>query len=162
MKYLLILFISVISLKGIAQELTIKAGTAIPIQSVNKIEAANVAEGQNVYFRVSRDINIDGITAIPYGTMVTGQIYEAKKSSWWGTRGRLGIKVNEILLPSGKSIPLNNGDIYIKGKNRTALSVILFAIVIWPACFICGGKAEMVSGYEIVTYVAKNTNVFVD
>ena len=140
-----------------AQEVTIKAGTIVPLQAVNAVKAADVDEGQKVSFRVSRDINVDGVTAIPYGTLVSGKVYEAKKSSWFGTRGRLGIKIDEIQLPSGESIPLQNGDIYIKGKNRTALSVTLCVLVVWPACFICGSKAEMPNGYEIQANVAANT-----
>ena len=142
---------------SMAQEVTLKAGTIVPLQAVNAVKAADVDEGQKVSFRVSRDINVDGVTAIPYGTLVSGKVYEAKKSSWWGTRGRLGIKIDEIQMPTGEIVPLQNGDIYIKGKNRTALSVVLFAVVVWPACFICGSKAEMPNGYEIQANVAANT-----
>lgn len=74
------------------KEVTVKAGTIVPLQIVNPTKAADVQKGKKVAFRVSRDINIDGVTAIPYGTLVNGSVYEAKKSSWWGTKGRLGIK----------------------------------------------------------------------
>lgn len=47
-----------------------------------------------------------------------------------------------------------NGDIYITGKNRTTLSVLLFLFVTWPACFITGSKAELQAGYEVVATVA--------
>ena len=59
-------------------------------------------------------------------------------------------------------IPLTNGDVYVTGKNRTALSVVLFALVVWPACFICGSKAEIPAGYEVQANVASNTMVKVD
>lgn len=158
-----ILFSLVLSVMAIcvsnAQEVTIKAGTIVPLQAVNAVKAADVDEGQKVSFRVSRDINVDGVTAIPYGTLVSGKVYEAKKSSWWGTRGRLGIKIDEIQMPTGEIVPLQNGDIYIKGKNRTALSVVLFCVVTMPACFICGSKAEMPNGYEIHANVAANTTI---
>ena len=42
-----------------AQEVTIKAGTIVPLQSVNAVKAADVDEGQKVSIRVSRDINVD-------------------------------------------------------------------------------------------------------
>ena len=78
------------------KEVTVKAGTLVPLQVVNPTKAADVSVGQKVAFRVSRDINVDGITAILYGTTVNGTVYEAKKSSWWGTKGRLGIKISEM------------------------------------------------------------------
>lgn len=160
MKKMFLLALSFVTVcAAFSQEVTVKAGTIVPLQAVNAVKAADVDEGQKVSFRVSRDINVDGVTAIPYGTMVSGQVYEAQKSSWWGTRGRLGIRISEILLPNGEIIPLQNGDINIKGKNRTALSVVLFCVVTMPACFICGSKAEMPNGYEIQANVASNTTV---
>ena len=111
-------------------EVTVKAGTPIPLQVVNETRAAQVKVGDPVLFRVSRDVNVDGVTAIPYGTTVKGTVYQAKKSSWWGTKGRLGIRVNEIVMPNGDVIPLQNGDLYVTGKNRTTLSVLLFCFVL--------------------------------
>ena len=144
------------------KEVTVKAGTLVSLQVVNYTKAADVNVGQKVLFRVSRDINIDGVTAIPYGTTVNGTVYEAKRSSWWGTKGRLGIRVTEMYAPNGEMIPLQNGDLYVTGKNRTALSVLLFCFVTMPACFICGSKAEVPAGYEIQANVAANTVVKVN
>ena len=143
-------------------EVTVKAGTLVPLQVVNYTKAADVNVGQKVLVRVARDISIDGVTAIPYGTTVNGTVYEAKKSSWWGTKGRLGIKVTEMYAPNGEMIPLQNGDLYVTGKNRTALSVLLFCFVTMPACFICGSKAEVPAGYEIQANVAANTVIKVN
>ena len=99
------------------KEVTVKAGTLVPLQIVNPTQASDVKKGQKVASRVSRDINVDGVTAIPYGTLVNGTVYEAKKSSWWGTKGRLGIKISEIFTPEGETIPLTNGDVYVTGKS---------------------------------------------
>lgn len=140
------------------KEVTVKAGTLVPLQIVNPTKAADVKKGQKVAFRVSRDINVNGVTAIPYGTLVNGIVYEAKRSSWWGTKGRLGIKISEIFTPEGETIPLTNGDVYVTGKNRTPTAVIAFLFV-WPCCFICGSKAEIPSGYEIQAAVASNTTI---
>ena len=151
------------SLATFAQkEVTVKAGTLVPLQISNPTKAADVSVGQKVAFRVSRDINVDGVTAIPYGTIVNGTVYEAKKSSWWGTKGRLGIKITELIGPNGEMVPLTNGDVYVTGKNRTTLSVLLFCFVTIPACFICGSKAEIPSGYEIQANVAANTLIKVN
>ena len=162
-KVFMILALCLMSVATFAQkEVTVKAGTLVPLQIVNPTKAADVSVGQKVAFRVSRDINVEGVTAIPYGTTVNGSVYEAKKSSWWGTKGRLGIKITELITPNGEMIPLTNGDVYVTGKNRTTLSVLLFCFVTVPACFICGSKAEIPAGYEIQANVAANTLVKVD
>lgn len=142
-------------------EVTVKAGTLVPLQVVNYTKAVDVSVGQKVLFRVSRDINIDGVTAIPYGTTVNGTVYEAKRSSWWGTKGRLGIRVTEMYAPNGEMIPLQNGDLYVTGKNRTPTAVIA-SLFLWPCMFICGSKAEVMPGYEIQANVAANTVIKVN
>ena len=144
------------------KEVTIKAGTLIPFQSVNTVKAADVDKGQKLNFRVARDINVDGVTAIPYGAMVSATVTKAKKSSWWGTRGRLAASITEIVMPDGSVIPIQNSNFEIKGKNRTALSVVLFLFVTIPACAICGSKSEMPAGYEVVGNVASTVKVKVD
>ena len=162
-KVFMCLALCLMSVSAFAQkEVTVKAGTIVPLQIVNPVKAADVSVGQKVAFRVSRDINVDGVTAIPFGTLVNGNVYEAKKSSWWGTKGRLGIKINELIAPNGEIIPLTNGDIYVTGKNRTTLSVLLFCFVTIPACFICGSKAEIPYGYELQANIAANTLVKVN
>ena len=159
-KLILCLALCAMSLSTFAQkEVTVKAGTLVPLQITNPTKAADVKEGQKVAFRVTRDITVDGVTAIPYGTLVNGTVYEAKKSSWWGTKGRLGIKINELVTSNNEVVPLTNGDVYVTGKNRTTLSVVLFALVVWPACFITGSKAELPAGYEVQANVAANTQV---
>ena len=142
--------------KAVAEkkEYTLQAGTQIPLQNVNYVRASELKVGQPVSFRTTRDVIVDGVTVIPFGTPVKGIVYEAKKSKWFGTKGRLGIKINEITLPNGMTAPLTNGDIYVTGKNRTTLSVLLCLFVVWPAAFICGSKAELPAGYEIMAQIA--------
>ena len=144
----------------IAQEVTVKAGTIVPLQVVNPVKAADVDEGQKVLFRVSRDINVNGVTAIPYGTTVQGTVYEAKRSAVFGIKGRLGIKINEIVMPNGTVIPLTNGDIYVTGKNQTPLSVVVFLFTLFP--LPCGTKAHLPNGYEIQANVASTTTFMVE
>lgn len=126
----------------IMKEVTLPAGSIIPIEASQSVRASKVDKGDRVNFRVSRNVERNGVVIIPAGTIVVGKVYEAKRSKWFGTRGRLGIRINEIQLRSGETLPLRNGDIYIKGKNRTVWA-ILFCI------YICGSKAEMAYGHSI-------------
>lgn len=132
---------------------TLAAGTNIPVQNTHYFKAADVDEGDIIDFKVGRDIKVKGKTVIPFGTTVKGEVYCANRSSWWGTKGKLGIRLTNILMPDGTTIPLTNGDIYVTGKNRTPLSVCLFLIAAWPCCFITGSKAVLPADYEIVAKV---------
>lgn len=140
---------------------TIKAGSIIPLQSVKQVKAAEVTEGQVVDFNVVQDVNIDGLCAIPRGTLVKGKVAEARKSTVAGTKGRLVININNLILPNGEPLYFTNTDVRIYGKNRTPLAVAL-GIFVWPCIFIPGSKAVLPAGYEVQATVATNTTINVE
>lgn len=142
------------------KEVTIKAGTIVPLEAINNVRASLVHEGQNIDFKVSRDILVNKIVAIPAGTIAKGTVYEAKKSTCFGTKGRLGIKVRYLTLPSGDVLNLTSTDVYITGKNRTPLSIVIFCCTCLP--FPCGSKAEMKVGYEFDGTIANTTTVTIE
>ena len=160
-RFLISMLMLIMAIAVIAQkQVTIKGGTIVPLESTAKIKAADVNVGQTVDFRVSRDVLVDGIVAIPSGTIAKGTVYEAKRSTAFGTKGRLGIKVRYLTLPSGDNISFASSDIYIQGQNRTALSVVVFIFTLLP--FPCGSKAVMPLGYEFDATVANNTTVTIE
>ena len=143
-----------------SKEVVVKAGTILLLQSVNQVKAADVKEGQMVDFYVVHDLIVDDICVIPSGTLVKGKVTEAKKSSLAGTKGRLGINISYLYLPSGTPIYFSNTDIRIRGKNKTPLAVIT-GLFLWPCIFIPGTKAVMPAGYEVQATIAANTTISV-
>ena len=157
-KYLFLILFATTSILAYAQKsVTVKAGTIVPLEAIKSVRATDVHEGEVVDFKVSRDVVVDGLTAIPAGTIAKGTVYEAKRSTAFGTRGRLGIKLNYLTLSSGDIINFASSDVYIKGVNRTPLSVVIFLFTCLP--FPCGGKAEMAQGYQVDATVASNTTI---
>ena len=152
----------IVSLNVLAQkQVTIKAGSIVPLQSVKQVKAADVTEGQTVDFQVVQDVKVDGVCVIPRGTLVKGKVSEARKSSLAGTKGRLVININSMNLPDGEPVFFSNTDVRIYGKNRTPLAVVT-GILVWPCIFIPGSKAVMPAGYEVQATVAANTTVIVN
>ena len=161
-KILLLLAVGVTSFSAFAQkQVTIKAGSIVPLQSVKQVKAADVSEGQTVDFQVVQDVNVDGVCAIPRSTLVKGKVAEAKKSTIAGTKGRLVININRMNLPNGEAVFFSNTDVRVYGKNKTPLAVVT-ACLVWPCIFIPGTKAVMPAGYEVQATVAANTTVMVE
>jgi hypothetical protein len=159
-KFVMSLALLAISGLSFAQkQVTIKGGTIVPVEAVKNVRATEVRVGQNVDFQVVRDVIVDGIIAIPTGTIVKGSVYEAKRSTAFGTKGRLGIRLKYLNLPSGDVVNFASSDVYIQGKNRTALSIIVFCCTYLP--FPCGSRAELKTGVEYDATVANNTTVTV-
>lgn len=150
-----------VSLASAQKTVTLKAGTIVPLQSIKQVKAADVDEGEIIDFRVITDIRVDSSVIIPQGSLAKGIVSEAKKSSLAGTKGRLIITVNNILLPSGEYIYFSNTAVRISGKNRTPLAVVT-GLLVWPCIFIPGTKAVMPEGYEVQAVVAANTNIKVE
>lgn len=159
----LIFSLAFLAMSGLAyaqKTVTIKGGTIVPVEAVRNVRATEVQVGQNVDFKVVRDVIVDGVVAIPVGTIVKGNVYEAKRSTAFGTKGRLGIKLRYLNLPSGDVLNFASSDVYIQGRNRTALSVIIFCCTCLP--FPCGSKAELKTGVEYDATVANNTTVTIE
>jgi len=159
----LILSLAFLAMSGFAfgqKTVTIKGGTIVPVEAVKNVRATEVQIGQNVDFKVARNVVVDGVVAIPMGTIVKGNVYEAKRSTAFGTKGRLGIKLRYLNLPSGDVVNFASSDVYIQGTNRTALSVIIFCCTCLP--FPCGSKAELITGVEYDATVANNTTVTIE
>ena len=140
------------------KEVTIKAGTIVPLQSVNQVKAADVSEGQSVDFQVVQDVKVDGVCVIPRGILVKGRVAEARRSTVAGTKGRLVININSMNLPNGEPVFFSNTDVRVYGKNRTPLAVVT-GLLAWPCFLIPGTKAVMPAGYEVLATVAANTTV---
>lgn len=96
---LAVLIYSTVNYAQEKKEVTIKAGTIVPLEAINNVRASKVHEGQTIDFKVSRDVVIDRIVTIPAGTIAKGTVYEAKRSAWFGTKGHLGIKVRNFTSP---------------------------------------------------------------
>ena len=64
-----------LSISCFAQKsVTIKGGTIVPLEAVKSVRAIDVHEGESVDFKVSRDVVIDGVVAIPAGTLAKGSV----------------------------------------------------------------------------------------
>lgn len=143
------------------KEVTIKAGTKLLLKSSYIVKAAEVTQGQKIDFLVSQDLIVDDVCVVPVGTNVKGVVVEAKKSSLAGTKGRLHIRIDDMITPSGDYISLTDSDVRIYGKNKTPLAVVL-ACLAWPCIFITGTRAEMPQGYEVIATIPANYKVKVE
>jgi hypothetical protein len=151
--------IALASLGAMAQkQVTVKAGTIIPLAAIEQVKAADVQEGQMVDFRVMRDIMVDGVCAVSQGTIAKGKVVEARKSTVAGTKGRLVINIANLTLPNGDPLYFTNTDVRVYGKNRTPVSVVVGIFTLF-GFLIPGSKAVMPAGYEVQATVAANTTV---
>ena len=161
-RVLLTLAFAIVGSTAYAQkEVTIKAGTIIPLKSARTVKAADVSEGETVDFLVAQNVYVNDVCVIEKGTNVKGKVVQAKRSTIAGTKGRLGITIEKLILNSGDPLFFSGSDIHISGKNRTPLAVVL-ACLAWPCIFIPGSKAKMPEGYEVFATVSSSVTTKVE
>lgn len=140
---------------AMAKDVTLRSGTQIPMQLSTTISSKNVTVGQVVDFKVTRDIQVNGITVIPAGSLAKAQIVRAKKNGILGKEGEVQLSVNSVTAIDGTQVMLSGGTLSDEGSNKLILSLFL--------CFLIkGGAAELPAGMECTPSVSGNTIISVD
>ena len=155
LKMLSVFFMITFAFSTSAQEtkiITINAGTPIQVTCENGLRASETKNGESVNFRVLT-------TVIPYYSLVRASVIKATKSKICGINGKLRIKVMDILLPSGESIPLATRELNFDGDNRAGWVVPVGCLLLWPILFVPGQRAEIYPGYTTTVNVANDTKI---
>jgi hypothetical protein len=97
---------------------TLPAGTSLATEIVNGASSKGSKIGDAVQARVTEAVELDGITVIPAGAMISGTVTEAKPLNKIGGQAVLGIKFNSLELPGGATVPIV-ASIEQKGKSET-------------------------------------------
>lgn len=133
---------------------TLLSGTSIHLKSNYTILARKVKRYDNIYFTVTEDIKVQGRTVIPQGSIAIGVVKKAKRSSAFGTKGKLYIEMSRIDV-GNEMIKLNYKMLRFYGKNNTPIAVIA-GLCFTPCFFITGTKAYMPADYEFVVTTSDN------
>lgn len=133
-----------------AKEVVLKGGTPITVQLGTTISGGSVSVGQVIDCKVTRDIQVDGVTVIPAGSLAKAQVVRAKKNGILGKEGQLQISINSVTAVDGTQVMLSGGTLSDEGSDKLVLSLFL--------CFLIkGGAAELPAGMECTPLVSGNT-----
>jgi hypothetical protein len=96
----------VLSLSLVSAAAEIPQGSHALLRLVNSISTRTAREGDYVYMRTAAPIVVGGQVVVPTGSYVQGIVSRAKRSGRVSGRAELGIRVENLTLPSGKVIQL--------------------------------------------------------
>ena len=99
----LVLF-AVSFLSGVAAE--IPQGTHLLLRMVNSVSTRTAQQGDAVFMETASPIAIDGGILVPLHSYVQGVVYSAKRSGRVAGRAELGIRIETLTLPGGKSFKI--------------------------------------------------------
>ena len=155
-KLTLILFILLFAIIGLetaslSEEITIKAGTPVPIRLEETITSETATAGQSVRFSVTRNVEVDGVVVIEAGSRVDGEVTFSQHTGTLGKEGKIFVVVRYATSVIGTRIPLR-ASLSQTGDEKVALS--------WMVCpFIKGGSSELKANTETKAYVDYDTKL---
>lgn len=89
-----------------AHEITIPAGTKVPISLVNAISTKSSHEGDPVYARTTFPVVIDERILVPPGTYMQGRIAAIKPAGRMNKRAEVLMHFTTLIFPSGYTVVL--------------------------------------------------------
>lgn len=139
----------------------LKAGTSIPLQSLQTLSSATLQTGQSVTFNVASDIKVNGKVVIERGAAATGTVVSAQHRRMIGLPGKFSIKINTVQAVDGTNVFLTNSDVNAEGKSKLVTSLILTGVLCWLFALMHGEDATSNSGIINVA-VATDTEIQVN
>jgi hypothetical protein len=99
------------------RDVTVPAGTTLPIRITQTLDSATTQEGENFNGTVATDIIIDGLVVIPQGTAVTGRVDAVQEAAHFKGNSLLTIELTR-LRQRGESVAVATESYSVAGKGR--------------------------------------------
>ncbi len=141
-----------------AQQVVLKAGTPIVLETTGAMSSKDVTSGSTVDFKVVSDVKADGVVVIPAGTIAKGQVSTVKQAAALGKGGEITVALNSINAVDGTLVPISGGNASAIGNDKTALAIIC-GLCTLIGFIIHGEQAVLPAGTQIQAVVMSNSNI---
>ena len=143
----------------VEQAVVLKAGTVVSLETINAIKSDKATVGRTIDLRVTRDIEVDGQTVIPAGSIAKGQITRSQKAKGLGKGGFLEIQIKSVTAVDGQEVYLAGGNVSEEGDDKATLAIVLGIFICILFLFIKGENAEIPPGFSFDSNVASTINI---
>ncbi len=143
------------------EELVVPASAVMGLQVQTAVSSERARVEDRVEARVTRDLSVDGRTAIPAGTRVVGSVTLVERGGKVKERARLGVRFHTLVMADGTERPIRTEAILREGDSPTGESsrkiggaavggAILGAIIGGKKGAIVGGATGAAGGTAVV------------
>lgn len=131
----------------------LRGGAQIRVSFLHEITTEDKASkvGDRPRLEIAEDVVADGVTVIPRGTPVTGELTAVRNKGMWGKSGKIEGRVLNLNL-NGRTIRLS-GAFNDKGVTGTVGVVAAIAFVPVVGFFVTGTSARIPAGGQISAYL---------
>ncbi len=137
---------------------TLRADTAVRLATTTELSSETAMRGDPVMLVVRDPVMIDGVAAIPAGTVAVGQIVTSDRKSAFGAGGRIEIGLQYLTLADGRTVRLR-GAFARKGASLSARAASANVYAVAFAVAITGKRATIAAGTPVTGYVLRDTAI---
>jgi len=134
-----------------ASEITIKAGTPVPIRLEETVSSETATAGQTIRFTVTKDVTVGDVVVIKAGSAVVAEVAHSQKTGTFGKEGKASLVVRHTTAVDNTMVPLRS-NLSQEGEEKMAVSFLFCP-------FIKGTSATIQAGTETKAYVDYNTTI---
>jgi hypothetical protein len=135
--FLMLMSATLFCAQGMADPVKLPAGMGVELELQHHVNSSYIPAGAPIYFRVAKDVVINGQVLIRAGTLVTGKMDEAQDRGMVGKSGSMKLGVHTVTAVDGTEIPID-ADLSKQGRSRAGATVAW--ILFWgPAGLVTHG-----------------------
>src|SRR5437773_3843630 len=97
------------------EELIVPGDSVIGLQAETPITSDRARVEDRIEARVTRDVRVHDLVAIPAGTRAQGSVTQVERGGRFKERARLGIRFHTLVLADGTRLPISSETIYREG-----------------------------------------------
>jgi hypothetical protein len=143
------------------EDLIVPSAAVVGLQLETNVSSERARVEDRVEARVTRDLAVDGRTAIPAGTRVVGSVTLVEKGGKVREKARLGVRFHTLVFADGTELPIRTDPIMREGDSPSGESArkiggaavggaILGAIIGGKKGAIVGGATGAAGGTAVV------------
>ncbi len=131
----------------------LRGGAQVRVRFLHEITTEDKASkvGDRPRMEVAENVTVDGVTVIPQGTPVTGELTAVRNKGMWGKSGKIEGRVLNLSL-NGRTIRMSGA---FDDKGVTGTAAVVGAVLLIPVVgfFVTGTSARIPAGGQISAYV---------
>jgi type IV secretory pathway VirB10-like protein len=151
-------------------ELVVREDSVIGIRMESSLSSETAQVEDRVTAVVTRDVVVDGRTAIPAGSRLSGVVVAADRGGRFRERARLGVQFNSLRLPDSTTLSIRTEPVYRDGESPSreaatkigigaAAGAVIGGIVGGKKGAVIGGATGAGAGTAVVTTGARNAAI---
>jgi hypothetical protein len=97
-------------------EVVVSANSVIGLETQNRISSETARVEDRVEAKVTRDVKVGDIIAVPAGSRAIGSVIQVDRGGKFKESARLGIRFTTLVLADGTRLPMSTETIYREGE----------------------------------------------